>query len=114
VQTTRLLGAELGSGLMQTFVRVSEQANSYLLGLHVQSGAVDVTTRIAATAADLAADSVGPVQAAGRSVALLARAVAQQANLLAFVDGFQLLAAAVVIMLVMIGLLRAPNPSETG
>src|SRR5690606_17943344 len=38
LQTSRLLGGELGSAFMQTYVRVSEQVNSYLVGLHVQSG----------------------------------------------------------------------------
>ncbi|MBN8875769.1 MAG: MFS transporter [Rhodospirillales bacterium] len=114
VQTARLLGAELGNGFMQTFVRISEQTNSYLIGLHVQTGAPDVVRRLAATAADVVADSVGPVEAAGRSVALLAQQVARQANLLAFIDGFQLLTAAVVVMLIMIGLLRSPHPSEPG
>jgi DHA2 family multidrug resistance protein len=39
IQIARLLGAEIGSAVIQTFVRVREQTYSNLIGLHVLSGA---------------------------------------------------------------------------
>ena len=41
LQTARLLGGEAGNAFMQTYVRVREQVDSNLLGLHVMSGDVD-------------------------------------------------------------------------
>ena len=38
IQIARLLGAEIGSAVIQTFVRVHEQTYSNLIGLHVLSG----------------------------------------------------------------------------
>src|SRR5262249_30523823 len=38
IQTGRLLGSEIGSAFIQSFVRVEEQVTSNLTGLHLQSG----------------------------------------------------------------------------
>jgi DHA2 family multidrug resistance protein len=38
LQTARLIGGELGSGFMQTFVRIGEEVHSNLIGLHVTAG----------------------------------------------------------------------------
>jgi DHA2 family multidrug resistance protein len=38
IQISRLLGAEIGSAVIQTFVRVHEQTYSNLIGLHVLIG----------------------------------------------------------------------------
>jgi MFS transporter, DHA2 family, multidrug resistance protein len=89
LQTARLFGAELGSGFMQTFVRVSEQTESYLLGLHVQRGGGLVTHRLAEVASALVGRSVGEADASARSADLLAQSVRVQANVLATIDGFQ-------------------------
>src|SRR5205807_4942981 len=51
IQIARLLGAELGAALIQTFVRVREQVYSNLIGLHVIAGSPateQATTQFAA------------------------------------------------------------------
>jgi MFS transporter, DHA2 family, multidrug resistance protein len=108
LQTARLFGAELGNGFMQTFVRVSEQRQSYLLGLHVQSGGGMVTHRLAEVASALVGRSVGEADASARSADLLAQSVRVQANVLATIDGFCAVAFAVVVMLCTLTLLREP------
>jgi MFS transporter, DHA2 family, multidrug resistance protein len=110
LQTARLFGAELGSGFMQTFVRVSEQTESYLLGLHVQRGGGLVTHRLAEVASALVGRSVGEADASARSADLLAQSVRVQANVLATIDGFYAVAFGVVVMLCVMILLREPEP----
>ena len=109
LQTARLFGAELGNGFMQTFVRESEQRQSYLLGLHVQSGGGTVTHRLAEVASALIGRSVGEADASARSADLLAQSVRIQANVLATIDGFYAVAFAVVVMLCVLTLLREPE-----
>ncbi len=108
LQTARLFGGELGTAFMTTFVRVSEQANSYLLGLHIRTGDTIVTDRIASYADSLASRSGGGVEAALRASSLLGQTVRVQANILSFIDGFGIVAGAAIVMLLMIALLKAP------
>ena len=109
LQTSRLLGGELGSGFMQTFARVREQVHSNLPGLHVEAGSLLTDARLHDYAASLSARSLGPSQANARAAGLLSRAVQVQANVLAFADGFALLGWAGVGCLLLILLLR-PAP----
>jgi hypothetical protein len=46
LQTRRLFGGEIGTALMQTFVRQREQIHSNLIGLHVDALAELTTTRL--------------------------------------------------------------------
>ena len=110
LQAARLFGAELGNGFMQTFVRVSEQTESYLLGLHVQSGGGMVTDRLAEVASSLVGRSVGVADASARAADLLAQSVRVQANVLSTIDGFYAVAFGAVAMLCLITLLREPSP----
>jgi DHA2 family multidrug resistance protein len=108
LQTARLFGAELGTGFMQTFVRISEQRDSFLLGLHVQSGSGIVTHRLTEVASALVGRSVGEADASARAADLLAQSVRVQANVLSTIDGFYAVAFAVVVMLCLLTLLREP------
>lgn len=108
LQTGRLFGAEVGSGFVQTFLRVREQVYSNLIGLHVSSGSLYTVERVQDYALAVAGRSVGPPQATARGTALLARAVQSQANVLAYIDSFMVLGFAVIGGLLVMLLLRTP------
>jgi len=111
LQTARLLGGEAGTAFMQTYVRVREQVDSNLLGLHLMSGDGNVAERLAAYTDAIAARSLGAAGAASRAASLLAQAVRNQANVLSYRDGFTIVVIAAIVMLVMSALLRpAPAP----
>ncbi len=110
LQTARLFGGELGNAFMQTFVRISEQRDSYLVGLHVESGTGATAARLASYAAAVAPQVPGRDEAAARAASLLAQAVRVQASVLSYIDGFQIVTAGTVLMLGLIALLRAPPP----
>lgn len=113
LQTGRLFGAELGAGFVQTFVRVREQIYSNLIGLHVNPGSLLTDQRLGDYAQAVAGRSVGESQAHARATALLAEAVQNQANVLAYIDGFMFLGFAVIGALLLMLFLRAP-PSQLG
>jgi MFS transporter, DHA2 family, multidrug resistance protein len=92
-QTTRLFGGEIGTAFMQTFVRVREQVHSNLIGLHVDSLGSQTGDRLAAYRNAMSAHSSDAAVAAERATTLLASAVAKQAAVLSYIDGF--LAAAI-------------------
>jgi MFS transporter, DHA2 family, multidrug resistance protein len=115
-QTARLFGAELGTAFVQTFVRVSEQTYSNLIGLHVTTGSLLTDQRLQDYARAVTGRSVGQSEANARATALLARAVQDQANVLAYIDGFMIIGFAAIGALLLMLLLRAPpaqpKPSE--
>ncbi len=113
LQTGRLFGAELGTAFVQTFVRVREQTYSNLIGIHVNAGSGMTEQRLHDYANAVAGRSVGEPQANARATELLAHAVQAQANVLAYIDGFMVLGFAVIGILLVMLLLRAP-PARAG
>jgi DHA2 family multidrug resistance protein len=112
IQVARLLGAEIGSGGIQTFIRMREQTYSNLIGLHVQIGAtntVGATSQFAAKFNDVATGADNP---ATQGLALLASVVEREAYVLAYIDAFWLIAWASVVGVALIMFLRPspPNP----
>jgi MFS transporter, DHA2 family, multidrug resistance protein len=108
LQTGRLFGAQLGSAFIQTFVRVREQTYSNLIGLHVNVGSFLTDQRLEYYAKFFGSRSIGDPEASARATALLARAVQNQAYVLAFIDGFMVLGFAVIGALLLMLLLRDP------
>jgi DHA2 family multidrug resistance protein len=108
LQTGRLFGAELGTAFIQTFVRVREQVSSNLIGLHVASGALSTDQRLQIYTHAVSPRSTGPAEASERAIALLARAVQVQANVLAYNDSFLAIGIAVICVLLLMLLLRTP------
>ena len=111
LQTARLLGGEAGNAFMQTYVRVREQVESNLLGLHVMSGDADVAERLAAYTNAMRPDPIGATDASARAASLLGQAVRNQANVLSYRDGFTIVSLAVIAMLLLTALLR-PAPTS--
>jgi DHA2 family multidrug resistance protein len=93
LQTSRLFGGEIGTAFMQTFVRVREQVHSNLIGLHVDSLGGQTADRLAAYRNAVATHSSDVALVAARGTSLLGSAVAKQAAVLSYIDGF--LAAAI-------------------
>lgn len=110
VQVLRLGGAEIGISVMTTFLRHREQLHSYLLGLHVSGSSPTVAQALQGFTAPFA-DHGGSAQIAGaRGVASLAGAVAREANVLSYIDAFQLCYWGSLAGLVVVALLgRAPR-----
>lgn len=109
IQTARLFGGEIGNAVMQTYVRKSEQVHSALLGLHVQAGGGETAARLQHYAG--AVSGAGSAEATGRATGLMAHAVATQANVLAYADGYALLSLTALACLGLILLLRAAPAS---
>jgi DHA2 family multidrug resistance protein len=108
VQVMRLGGAEIGTALMATWIRVREQLHSNLLGLHLESGDGLVTSLLARLNGVFSRHGEGLAQA--RSLGTLSSLVQRQANALAYIDGFWLtfwFAIAALTCAAMIG--RAPR-----
>jgi DHA2 family multidrug resistance protein len=88
IQVVRLGGAEIGVSLMATWLRISEQIKSNLLGQHVDIGGFDVTHSLAKMTDYFA--SHGDGTASARAAATLAALVQRESNVLAYIDGFWL------------------------
>ena len=112
IQVARLLGAEIGSGGIQTFVRIREQTYSNLIGLHVQAGAshtVGAAARLAGRFNDVATGADNP---STQALALLASHVQREAYVLAYIDAFWLIAWVALFGVLLLLFLRPPprNP----
>jgi DHA2 family multidrug resistance protein len=106
IHTVRIFGGQLGVAVMARFVAEQEKVHSYLVGLHVQAGGwvLDHTVRL--LTAGLSARSNGTAGAAARAVGLVAGDVRVQANTLAFIDAFHLIAWASVALLILLATVR--------
>ncbi|EWY39717.1 major facilitator transporter [Skermanella stibiiresistens SB22] len=111
LQTSRLLGGEIGAAFMQTFVRVREQFHSFSLGMNVQGADPDTIHRLAGYTARVASRSVGNPEASERALSLLGSLVRGQAYVLAYIDGFLVIGWVIIGGLVLVALLKpAPPP----
>lgn len=110
LQTSRLMGGEIGVAFTVTLVRIREQLASNEIGRFVVRGAANVGDRLQHYAVPLSPRSGG--QTGQRSVAMLADAVRQAAGVQSYIDGFLLIGlVAFVALVALITLCRAP-PSE--
>ena len=105
-QTVRLFGGEIGTAFMQTFVRVREQVHSNLIGLHVDSLGAQTAGRLAAYRNAVSAHSSDIAVATERATSLLGSAVARQAAVLSYIDGFLAAAVGAFVCLMLTALLR--------
>jgi DHA2 family multidrug resistance protein len=108
LQSARLFGGEVGTALMETYLRKAEQLQSYLLGLHVQGGGGLVEQGLAVLTDAAAPHAATPAGAPLLAGALLGAQVRVQANVLSIIDGFGAIVMGVIVMLLLIALLRDP------
>jgi DHA2 family multidrug resistance protein len=111
LQISRLFGGEIGTAFMQTFVRVREQIHSNLLGLHIDALSGLTNDRLLAYRNALDTRTSDLAQSAARGTRLLANAVAQQASILSYIDGFTVAAAGAFLCLLLATLMRPTPPS---
>ena len=109
LQMSRLFGGEIGTAFMQTFVRIREQTHSNLIGLHVDSLAAITTDRLALYRSALAPHGADLAALSSRATNLLSVAVAKQAAVLSFIDGFLAAAAGAYACLLLTAVLQPPS-----
>jgi len=108
VQSSRLMGGEMGLAMTMYLVRVREQHASSRLGEHVIAGDHDVLHRLQEYAGLLVSQSGGLTQQ--RAAAMLSGTVRQAAQLQSFIDAFTAIAAAACAMLIILVCMdRAPD-----
>jgi DHA2 family multidrug resistance protein len=111
IQIARLFGIELGTAFMQTFVRVREQVYSNLIGQHVITGS-DAVDRIVTALSNVfsqRANNIGLETSQG--IATAGRFVQREAYVLAYIDGFWIVAWVLALALLLVLLLRRPPPN---
>jgi MFS transporter, DHA2 family, multidrug resistance protein len=111
LQISRLFGGEIGTAFMQTFVRVREQVHSNLIGLHVDGLAASTIDRLAAYRGAVGTHTADIAEASGKATKLLQSAVAQQAAVLSYIDGFLVAAAGAFVCLLLVALIRRRGPA---
>jgi MFS transporter, DHA2 family, multidrug resistance protein len=109
VQTARLLGGELGTAFVVTFVRKRGQIASNLIGQHVQIGDLDVVQRVQAYAG-ATARAGDPSNAAERGATVLNNVVHSAAITQGIIDAFVAIAFASALVLIVIVTRRAAPP----
>lgn len=97
MQLSRLFGGEVGIAFMETFLRMREQVHSNLLGLHVQSQGLFTIDRLNTYGRIISSRMSDASHGAAQAASLLSNAVARQASILAYIDGFQAAAAVAII-----------------
>jgi DHA2 family multidrug resistance protein len=111
IQTARLFGTEVGSAVIQTFTRVREQVYSNLIGQHV-SAASDAANGAVAAFTNLFADRpIGPGIPASQGFGKVGNLIQREAYVLAYVDGFWLVAWALAMGILLVLLLPPPPPN---
>jgi MFS transporter, DHA2 family, multidrug resistance protein len=106
LQTSRLFGGEIGTAFMQTLVRVREQVHSNLIGLHVDSLGGQTADRLAAYRNAIGAHTSDLATVTARATSLLGSAIAKQAAVLSYIDGFLAAAAGAFACLLLVAWLR--------
>ena len=112
IQISRLLGIELGTAFIQTFVRVREQVYSNLIGQHLSSSS-GVVERIVTALADIFgqhANNLGLETSQGFAAA--GRFVQRESFVLAYIDGFWIIAWVLAAAPLLVLLLRRPPPNH--
>jgi DHA2 family multidrug resistance protein len=110
LQISRLFGGEIGTAFMQTFVRVREQVHSNLIGLHVDGLAGVTADRLSAYRGAVGTRSADVTEIGAKAAKLLANAVAQQAAVLSYIDGFLAAGVGALACLLLAALVRRPPP----
>jgi MFS transporter, DHA2 family, multidrug resistance protein len=106
VQTARLMGGELGSAFIVTFVRVRSQIASNLIGQHVQIGDGQVIERLRAYGA-ITARAGDPASAPTRGASVLNGVMHGMATTQGIIDSFVVIAALTALTLIIIVTRRA-------
>lgn len=113
LQVSRLMGGELGTAFIATFVRKRGQIASNLLGQHLQVGDSGVVQRIQAYAS-VTARAGDPSNAIQRGASVMNSVVRAASTTQAIIDSFIVVAAATALVLIIIVTRRAAPPHPAG
>ena len=113
LQVSRLMGGELGTAFIATFVRKRGQIASNLLGQHLQVGDTDVVQRLQAYAS-VTARAGDPSNALTRGATVMNSVVRAASTTQAIIDSFIVIAAATAVVLIIIVTRRAAPPHPAG
>jgi MFS transporter, DHA2 family, multidrug resistance protein len=111
IQIARLLGNEIGSAFIQTYVRVREQVYSNLLGLHLMTGSQRADAIAAQLSAPFAARPTGAGDPNLQGFASVGNLLRREAYVLAYIDGFWIIAWVLAAGLLLLLLLKRPPPN---
>jgi MFS transporter, DHA2 family, multidrug resistance protein len=109
IQVARLMGGEIGSAFIVTFVRKREQIASNMLGQHLQIGDTEVIQRIRAYAG-ATARAGDPINAMTRGATVLNSVVRAASTTQAIIDSFVVVAAATALVMIIIVTRRGAPP----
>ena len=113
IQVARLMGGEMGTAFIATFVRKRGQIASNLIGQHVQSGDPGTVSRVQAYAA-ATARAGDTSNATTRGSAVLSSIVHNLSITQAIIDSFVVIAVATAIVLIVVVTRRAAPPHPAG
>jgi DHA2 family multidrug resistance protein len=111
IQIARLFGNEVGSAVIQTFVRVREQVYSNLIGLHLIAGSASAEQATAQLAVPFGNRPTGLGDASMQGIGALAGKVRTEAYVLAYIDAFWLTAWVSLLGILLVLILRRPPPN---
>jgi MFS transporter, DHA2 family, multidrug resistance protein len=111
IQTARLLGTEVGSAFIQTFERVREQIHSNLIGQHLNAGSDIAYNLVAGFTGLFTARPTGIGEPASQGIAVAGTLIQREAYVLAYIDGFWLVAWSLVAAILLVLLLPTPPPN---
>ncbi len=112
IQTGRLLGNEIGSAFIQTYVRVQEQVTSNLTGLHLRMGA-ELTEQRTTLLSEIFGDRASGIgNSTSEALRALDNVVRREAFVLAYIDAFWVIAWVLTASLVLLVLLQPPPPNH--
>jgi DHA2 family multidrug resistance protein len=111
IQSCRVLGNEIGSASMQTYVRIQEQVTSNLAGLQLKAGGLPAEQRTALLS-DVFGGRTGVIgDPVGAATLTISNTVRREAFVLAYIDAFWFVAWVLTASLVLVLLLRPPPPN---
>lgn len=108
IQIMRLGGAEIGTALIGTWLRVREQVHSNFIGQHLADGSANVMQVLKQLTNGFA--SHGAATAPARGLGVLSSLVARESNVLAYIDGFWLTFWIAVAAIAVIAAIAKPPP----
>jgi DHA2 family multidrug resistance protein len=111
IQTARLLGTEVGSAFIQSFERVREQVYSNLIGQHLNAGSDAANGLVGAFTSRFTDRPSGIGDPLSQGIAVAGSLIQKEAYVLAYIDGFWLVAWVLAAALLLVLLLSPPPPN---
>jgi len=112
IQASRLLGNEMGSAFIQTYVRIREQIDSNLAGLNVMQGANSAEGAVTQLSQLFADRAIGTGDPTAQGLLQLGNLVRREAYVLAYIDGFWIVAWVLTVSLLLLLFLTPPPPNR--